>query len=70
MTFLRKEIDVTNLMTLLKLKREGIETERIGGYFIDGGQELPLKELNRLAGMESLRGHNGGAHQAVLLRSK
>jgi V/A-type H+/Na+-transporting ATPase subunit C len=53
MTFVRKEIDATNLMTLLKLKREGIEVERIGGYFIDGGQELTLKELNRLAGMES-----------------
>ncbi len=59
MTFVRKEIDVTNLMTLLKLKREGIEIERIGGYFIDGGQELPLRELNRLAGMESLEATMG-----------
>ena len=47
------EIDVANLMTLLKLKREGIEGDRMGGYFIDGGQELTLKELNRLASMDS-----------------
>ena len=59
MTFVRKEIDVTNLMTLLKLKREGIEVDKIGGYFIEGGQELPLKELNRLAGMESLEATMG-----------
>jgi V/A-type H+-transporting ATPase subunit C len=52
--FLKKEIDVANLMTLLKLKREGIENDKMSSYFIEGGQELPLKELNRLAGMESL----------------
>ena len=53
LTFLRKEIDAANLMTLLKLKREGIEVDRMGGYFIDGGQELTLKELSRLSAMDS-----------------
>ncbi len=46
-------------MTLLKLKREGIEGDRMGGYFIDGGQELDLKELNRLASTESLEAAMG-----------
>jgi V/A-type H+/Na+-transporting ATPase subunit C len=53
MTFLRKEVDVANLMTLLKLKREGVELDKIGNYFIEGGQELSVKELTRLAGLES-----------------
>ena len=47
------ERQLANLMTLLKLKREGIETDRMGRYTIDGGQELTLKELNRLSAMES-----------------
>jgi V/A-type H+-transporting ATPase subunit C len=53
MTFLKREVDVANLMTLLKLKREGVDLDKIGNYFIEGGQELSVKELTRLAGMES-----------------
>ncbi len=53
MTFLKREVDVANLMTLLKLKREGVELDKIGNYFIEGGQELSVKELTRLAGTES-----------------
>jgi V/A-type H+-transporting ATPase subunit C len=52
-SFLKKEVDVTNLMTLLKLKREGVELDKIGNYFIEGGQELSVKELTRLVSMES-----------------
>jgi V/A-type H+-transporting ATPase subunit C len=52
-TFLKREVDVANLMTLLKLKRESVELEKIGNYFIEGGQELSVKELTRLAGLES-----------------
>jgi V/A-type H+/Na+-transporting ATPase subunit C len=53
MTFLKREVDVANLLTLLKLKREGVEQDKIGNYFIEGGLELTVKELVRLAGMES-----------------
>ncbi len=53
MNFLRREVDIANLMTLLKLKREGVDQEKIGNYFIEGGQELSVKELTRLVGLES-----------------
>ncbi len=53
MNFLRREVDIANLMTLLKLKREGVDLEKIGNYFIEGGQELSVKELTRLASLES-----------------
>jgi V/A-type H+-transporting ATPase subunit C len=53
LAFIQKEIDINNLRTLLKLKREGIPFERVRIYFIDGGKELRVNELVRLAGIES-----------------
>ena len=53
LAFIRKEIDMTNLITLLKLKREKVPPERIGTYLIEGGDELTLRELERLAATES-----------------
>lgn len=53
LAFIQKEIDINNLRTLLKLKREGIPFERVRIYFIDGGKELKVNELVRLAGIES-----------------
>ncbi|MDD1765661.1 MAG: ATP synthase A1 subunit C, partial [Methanomassiliicoccales archaeon] len=53
LAFIQKEIDINNLRTLLKLKRERIPFERIRIYFIDGGKELRVNELVRLAGIES-----------------
>ncbi|MDH7508748.1 MAG: ATP synthase A1 subunit C [Methanomassiliicoccales archaeon] len=53
LAFVQKEIDVTNLKTLLKLKRENVPPERCKGYFIDGGSELTIKELLRLASVEN-----------------
>jgi V/A-type H+-transporting ATPase subunit C len=50
--YVGKEIDGTNLLNLLKLKREGLPPERIGPYLIDGGEELTRKELNRLVAIE------------------
>jgi V/A-type H+-transporting ATPase subunit C len=44
---------MTNLITLLKLKREKVPPERIRTYLIEGGDELTLKELERLAATES-----------------
>ncbi|MCG7840694.1 MAG: ATP synthase A1 subunit C [Methanomassiliicoccales archaeon] len=52
--FLRKEVDVTNLMTLMKLKKEGISPERPENYFIDGGEELEVKTLIGLSKAESI----------------
>ena len=52
--FLQKEVDVTNLMTLLKLKKEGIVPERPERYFIEGGEELEVKVLVALSRAETM----------------
>ncbi len=51
--FIRREIDVANLRTLLRLKLEGMPADRIGIYLIPGGAELNLADLQRLAASES-----------------
>jgi V/A-type H+-transporting ATPase subunit C len=51
--FVRKQIDHTNIMTLMKLKREGMAPDKIASYLIDGGHEIPMKELARLAAVEN-----------------
>jgi V/A-type H+-transporting ATPase subunit C len=48
-----REIDETNLMTLLKMKVEGLRAEKIVGFFIDGGGEINKTEFARLAAAES-----------------
>ena len=53
LAFIRKEIDMTNLTTLLKLKREKVAPDKIGTYLIDGGDELTSREMQRLAATES-----------------
>lgn len=52
--FLQKEVDVTNLMTLLKLKKEGLTPEKPEKYFIEGGEELDVKTLVGLSKAESM----------------
>jgi V/A-type H+-transporting ATPase subunit C len=52
MDYVRKEIDATNLLTILKLKREGLTPEKIVPYLIDGGDELTKKEMERLIATE------------------
>jgi V/A-type H+-transporting ATPase subunit C len=52
--FLRKEVDVTNLMTLLKLKKEGLSPDKPEKYFIDGGEELQIKTLVELSKAENV----------------
>ncbi len=54
MLHIRREIDVTNLMTLLKLKREGLSAEKIISFFIEGGEEFDKAEFARLAAVESV----------------
>ncbi|MCJ7561846.1 MAG: V-type ATPase subunit, partial [Thermoplasmata archaeon] len=47
--FIRREVDVTNLKVLLKLKAERIPEERIQRYLIPGGFEYGLAKLRALA---------------------
>jgi V/A-type H+-transporting ATPase subunit C len=53
LSFMRREIDVTNVRTLLKLKRAKIPAERMCDLFIGGGEELSINELTRLAGVDT-----------------
>lgn len=52
--YIRREIDTVNLMTLLKMKKEGMGADKILTYHITGGQELEEKEFARLAALEGL----------------
>jgi V/A-type H+-transporting ATPase subunit C len=47
--FIRREIDVTNLKVLLKLKAGGIPAEKIQKYIITGGREYNADRLRTLA---------------------
>ena len=53
LSYIEREIDIVNLRTLLKLKQAGLPMDRISTYFIEGGYELGIKELNRLASVDS-----------------
>ena len=52
--FIRNEIDITNLETILKLKKEGITGDVILGYYIPGGAQLDKKLATQLANAESI----------------
>jgi len=47
--FVRREVDVTNLKVLLKLKAEHIPDERIQRYMIPGGLEFGIDKLRSMA---------------------
>ena len=54
LSFVKREIDIVNLRTLLKLKMDSMPGDKIKTYFIEGGSnELSIAELNRLAGVET-----------------
>ena len=54
LSFVKREIDIVNLRTLLKLKMDNMAGDKIKAYFIEGGSnELSIAELNRLAGIET-----------------
>lgn len=55
----RLEVDIRNIITLLKLKKYNVQSDKMSFYFIDNGKELPVKELVRMAGMESFDGTVG-----------
>jgi V/A-type H+-transporting ATPase subunit C len=47
--FIRREIDVTNLKVLLKLKAEGLPEDKVQKYLIPGGMEFRTDRLRALA---------------------
>lgn len=52
--FIRNEIDITNLETILKLKKEGITGDVILGYYIPGGAQIDKKLATQLASADSV----------------
>jgi V/A-type H+-transporting ATPase subunit C len=52
--WMRIEVDAKNIITLLKLKRYNVQSEKISSYFIEGGAELSVKELVRISATDSL----------------
>ncbi|MFY9606338.1 MAG: ATP synthase A1 subunit C [Thermoplasmata archaeon] len=52
--FIRREIDVTNLKVLLKLKAERTPEDKIAKYLIPGGMEFNIDRLRGLAQAEGL----------------
>ncbi|OPY25645.1 MAG: V-type ATP synthase subunit C [Methanocella sp. PtaU1.Bin125] len=48
-SFIRREIDFTNLRTLFRLKRAGLEHEKIMPMLIPGGARLNMDDLRKLA---------------------
>ncbi len=52
--FIRREVDVTNLKVLLKLKAEKIPEDQIAKYLIPGGMEYDIERLRALAGGEGV----------------
>ncbi len=52
--FVRREVDVTNLKVLLKLKAERISEDKIVKYLIPGGMEFGMDKLKSLAQADGL----------------
>ena len=52
--YVRKEIDVRNLETILKLKAEGIYGEQVMQYIIPGGKQVDKKLAVQLANAETI----------------
>jgi len=52
--FVRKEIDITNIETILKLKMEGVRGEEVMKYFISGGKDIDKKLATQLANAETV----------------
>jgi V/A-type H+-transporting ATPase subunit C len=48
-SFIRREIDVVNLRTMFRLKRQGLEHEKIMEYMVAGGAKLGIDDLKKLA---------------------
>lgn len=51
---LRREVDVTNLVTLIRLMTEDVPREKIPEYFLPGGKILTVEQLVALAELEEV----------------
>ncbi|MEM2934264.1 MAG: ATP synthase A1 subunit C [Methanocellales archaeon] len=51
--YFRTEIDIVNLKTLFRLKREALEPAEVMKYMIEGGLRLGVEQLSRLASAHS-----------------
>ncbi len=52
--YIRKEIDMLNLETILKLKLEGVHGEEVMKYVIPGGKDIDRKLATQLANAETI----------------
>ncbi len=53
--YVRREIDIRNLETILKLKVEDVDDEKIMEYIIPGGKELDLKLAKQLVDAKTVK---------------
>ena len=60
---IRNEIDITNLETILKLKKENVPADVILTYVIPGGKLIDKKLATQLANAESVSAMNGDLSQ-------
>jgi V/A-type H+-transporting ATPase subunit C len=54
LAYIRREIDAVNLMTLLKLKKDGLAADKIVAYYIEGGEQIKENDFARLAALENV----------------
>lgn len=54
LNYIRQEIDIKNLETILKLKVEGITGEAALQYFIPGGKQIDIRLATQLANAETI----------------
>lgn len=52
--FIRREIDMTNLKVLLKMKADKLPEDQIAKYLIEGGMEFSIDKLRSLASVEGI----------------
>jgi V/A-type H+/Na+-transporting ATPase subunit C len=52
--FLRLEIDVVNIKTVLRMVRDHVDPEDAQRYLIGGGREFDLRKLNHMLGLSSI----------------
>jgi V/A-type H+-transporting ATPase subunit C len=53
--YIRKEIDIRNLETILKLKIEGVDDEKIMEYIIPGGKQIDAKLAKQLVDAQTVK---------------
>ena len=53
--YVRREVDIRNLETILKLKVEGITGDEVLDYVIPGGKQIDMKFAKQLADIDTLQ---------------